>query len=633
MSFIFANPRKQGQRGQTGGASVEYVRSAPSLVFVNVVVSVATTLYSLLLGKFGWVMEAMFYRTEGGVRFGRGLNWSRVDIGMSDVWGSSLPSLAIRFSGSPTVDVEEEIENAGGTVTKIPGTNKDTYLVPRPTYDLYRYLSHLPHLQTFKAPAGHISPMTIGPLSRLITGIYATARLLRMLSVTSIPIEFEEHYPTLIRPEETRDRPESRMESARGEDEEMEEGEEREEAIRFEKAPAGLLDSFKVMGSFRAATTKLFVTVDEIPTTSYGITLPYIDKASAPDPHVLNLFLHEFNEAFFDDEDDEVNGGDSLVTSWVDEIMNTEQGHWLAHMMSSLLVARRAGTFCQFVIRGERYEGAVMFGQVGIRVVGGQIVRATSGPDFRHELEVFSSHDRALDRIIALASLEAEEQDVAREAPSLRALLAVVAGGGRLPGAVQNEVAKELPKLSFPQRPTPVNEDSVIQTITLLTSDAPIPETEYMHPEQAFVQTRTELVLSRYGPTVPTFSFDGPVRIRCTPSVAKGVGLELGYSPTAPQVFQSRRTPFMQAVRQWNIAMQTGTLLTEPRRKFPGCRVYNKAESQRVWKTLGDMFEKTIVRKGAEPAASGGGSEKRGREGPAGSGVVEPAEKRRRVFL
>jgi hypothetical protein len=205
------------------------------------------------------------------------------------------------------------------------------------------------------------------------------------------------------------------------------------------------------------------------------------------------------------------------------------------------------------------------------------------------------------------------------------------------PGALtQNAIQKELPKLAFDETPTPVNTQTLVETIQYLANpDLPIPESWFLPGECLFSSSRVECTLARFGKTVPSFSFGGPVRVRITPELGRGVDDSLQYSTVPPTVFQTKRVDLAIAVAQWNVMMQTGTINTEPKKLLPGGRSYTAAEGLAIWGALREECGKTLVRKGPQPVSSAAGTKRVGDGGDENRGGSSGAaqKKARRALI
>lgn len=323
--------------------------------------------------------------------------------------------------------------------------------------------------------------------------------------------------------------------------------------------------------------------------------MPFIENSAAPDIQAFPALLRIFYHLFFEDADQMADEYDKLVGAWAKEIANSAFGNWVAHMSVILQICLSSGTFPTYVLREDgSYEGAVIHGTIGIRVVGGVTCYSKRDDEFVRATGVFQSHMLALREILKLLGRDDVDES---QVKSMRFLHSIITGPGEVGGNVRNEIAVQIEKLNFKETPTPVTPETMCHTMTLLTMpDEPIAMDTFLDASAVFSLDRTTLVLARYGSTVPTFSYGGPdVGRFCQ---VEGKGVTVAYEAQAPANLQMKRIALRAAVQSYNFMMATGTIRSDLKRRIQGTRAFLKIDNQRIWDHFGRCVEKSVIRKG-----------------------------------
>lgn len=363
-----------------------------------------------------------------------------------------------------------------------------------------------------------------------------------------------------------------------------------------------------------APPTNTFTAAEHCITSHGGIFAPFEQSYAEFDIKIIHEYVETFKSVIFGNPTEYVDESYAVYQAWTGAIARTRIGVYLAHIMKSQLIAFEAGTFVSHIIRPDgAYQGSVIHGEnIQIRLVGKTWVEAGDSDALVKDLAECGAHTKAIAKILELAGLVASEPS---QFGSLRELSQAVNAGGTPAGMQMNLIQKQLANLAFEERPTPVNADSIIHTMELLSSDDIIPPEMYMDKGFFFPKGRFEEVLCRFGTSAPSFHPGGNTEIRCCSILGRGVPDSLKYDRAAPPTYlQSHMIPIAVCSNQWNDVLHHGHLKGTFDRKTSNGRVWGGEEKKRLWEALDDRVRPMVIEKG-KPApgvvAAGGSGTKR----------------------
>lgn len=611
MPLYFATIKKAGQRTQLGAGGSEFNRTSPSELYYKLMGHNRFQSFDFLLPYLGSVTKAIS-DTPG--------TWNTIQSsdmylfeGRAAVLLPLQPApIAMRFKGNPPQAIVDRLEDLGTTVVKMPGTNKDTFLVSGLEYtSLGEIAGWMDYTESFRPPQGHITVDNIQTVARIQIAIYGVARALRAIAGHGYGVQ--------------RDSVSLKIDTSAGavQKEALEEGEEGVARLWWNGINRADETTVQIKADINISATEIICKPESIVQTE-GLVAAFESSLSAPDPGMVARFLRQFSACCFDDGEEEEDMFEGMVAAWAQQICRTELGEWLAHMMLCCEITAASGGYPQFVSNDSgEYQGAILVnGRGKVYVANGQVLENVTGAPFRAELQSFTSRDTLLEQIRVTAGL-----DTLGAVVGMRSLSRRLCMGGQPSEAVKVAVLPLAKKLRFSERPTPVNAQTIQRMLTLLGDQAAeIPEDTFMPWEALFPKSRTEEVLSMFGSTVPSFNFGGPRTVNASPVMARGAKVE--YSPTPPKVFQVKRLSLQVASQQYQTMLQNGLIGTETERATPGSRVFPPSQSKMIWDTLGKVLEKTVVRVGGENVAAAAGV-RRGQEDPRliAGGEFRPAKR------
>lgn len=289
MPLYYATSRKDNQRSQGGGPS-SYVRSAPSTLFYVTLSALVPWILALAYTFFGSSVYLIFHPLETERILESA--WGFAAASMVEVFPVRLPGIAIRFKGAPRSHYIERLEMMGATVSRLPGSRVDTWLLERTSKDMLGEILTFDGMETFRPPAGFICSTHIESVALLVTRLYVVSRTLSELSKLSTADNLSIRYkaPTAGITEV--------VDESDSEEEEEEEGEVMKDRTAKEKRSAVKVGE---------DTTPTLVTIKERPSEyefipvysrdvvlpSHGIVVPFERNYAAPDPNALNVFFSE----------------------------------------------------------------------------------------------------------------------------------------------------------------------------------------------------------------------------------------------------------------------------------------------------------------------------------------------------
>jgi len=517
----------------------------------------------------------------------------------------TLPGIEVAFT-RPLEHEVKSVQAIGGEVRKISGQVHDIYhVIPSNVADL-QTVAALENIRSdFRPTEGNISVPQILPFASIMTQIAHVADILYAISAVSdakvsgnidvtVPVA-----PTVTTTSSTEAAAPSSGSAT--------------QTTTLEVNDTLFLSGLSLQPP--RGTWSPFVEGHDIDTSKGGIFVPFEAAYAEFDMMIAHHFVETFKSLFFESMvayDDE---SSTLTQAWVGGIARTRTGQYLAHIMKVLMMAYEAGTHAQFAIRPDgAYQGGIIAGRdIMVRLVGKAWVEAKDKAGLDDEVQAFGSHNQSVRRILTAAGLTASTPE---QFSTLRSLSQAVNASGEPSGMAKNLILKELPNVAFVERPTPVTAENICHTISLLTSDMPIPDDLYLDKGFFFPRDRYEAVLARFGNSAPSFCPGGQQEIRCCSILGRGVPDDLKYDRSLPPAYlQSNRIPVSVCANQWRDLLQHGHMRGEFKRRITGSRLWTGDDKALIWNTLDDLGRKVIIEKN-RPAAtstssgSGGGKRK-----------------------
>jgi len=526
----------------------------------------------------------------------------------------SLPSIALQFSRAPSGDLVETLQIIGGQTTKLPGIQKDVWIISHPNFVTIGTLLSMDNVERIDPPFDHVSRRSLEVLPRILLSIYQVVRLLRIICDNRNPDIMENKIQWYTDEDDwTNDEKEDGEE---GGDEKLETlPKEFNHRFKYSKVGEDLADE------------QIFYDINfPYPKASEGMVVPFVENCAASDVNALNQFVRRFWNICFSDHDDATRMYDEWMAAWSREIMNTTFGKWMAHWIVCIEIATQVGGHVVFLKSSDNnYLGAIIFGKFSIKLSQGEDwIKTVDGVELERDLGFFATHSQAVKDIIRTVGLEGSDLVNMVEIKTMRHLGSIIREHGSLNPNNRNILSALLPKVTFSERPTPITAESIIDTITHLANKTELDNSVFMDASAILSDDLTTRTLARFGSTVPSFGYSGPEAVRVCEILGKGVSDDIAYGRSAPQNLQSKKVSLRGAVAQWNTMMNTGLIRTDITKRLKDTRVFPRREAEEIWSAMNREIAKTIERKG-EVAAS-----KRGRtEGDGGSG---PEKKRVRVI-
>jgi hypothetical protein len=513
----------------------------------------------------------------------------------------TLPEVNIQLSGRPLEADMDVIKNTGGEARRIAGAAMDTWVVNPTTWDELILLNTITNIrENTAATSGSITIPMIPHMIQYISTICFIGELLRVISPQS-PLVLHMDLAGL---------PLSKGKEKASEKEVVEVSEDSVMEVAS-TLPAGYqtmsvmsstpwsLQGFVVEGLNLITNRAIFGTSDDCPTGHGGIFIPFEKSYASFDILIATHFVETFKSVFFRDFVDYEEESRPLLQTWASGLYQTRTGDYLAHMMKVLMMAKEAGTWAFFIITPDGlYQGAVIMGtELMVRLIGGRWVEALGHGALQKELESCGSHTRALQKILDYAGLVGSEPS---QFKTMRSLSQAVNTGGAPAGSTMNLISKELPKLSFVEKPTAVNAQSIKCMMDLLTSDVEISDGFFMDRGFFFPKDRYEAVLTMFGSSAPSFNVGGNKEIRCC-TIAPTRILALPYDRAQlPKTLQAVRVQVGACSNQWRDLLESGHINGVFDRETSGSRKFVGAEKEILWHAFDDFSRKVNKAKDKE---------------------------------
>jgi len=312
MPLVLANVRKAGMKEQSGGGQfTSYVRSAPSTVFWTVtdnLVTYITSLFFMYVSVIHHLIHDNGKYTSYSQEYENETLFVDTNTKYSDI-PLRLPGIMFRFKGAIPRDVLQDIIEMGCQEMKLPGSNKSTWSLERPSVQQAAYLGELSNLDTFIPPTNYVLAQSILHLMRIAVSVHDVSATLLTIrnSVSQTPFEMHSariEMSSTFRNITVRGVPLD-IDGAM----DVEEGQVAEKNITGD----GVLDTpfhkktshvFDYTGGNRRMYIEPFVVNGpalELP--EYAMTVPFAHTFAAPDVCALTLFLRRYGYAFFESED------------------------------------------------------------------------------------------------------------------------------------------------------------------------------------------------------------------------------------------------------------------------------------------------------------------------------------------
>lgn len=366
-----------------------------------------------------------------------------------------------------------------------------------------------------------------------------------------------------------------------------------------------------------------------------GLAAPYRKDFSTPDPNMFNQFARIFWPMMDKSSvDDDVDGLDSylewLERWWRDEIANTTQGEWMAHMMKLLVLAHELGCNVFAVISAGIYHGCVLGGGKWKLQVGKEVFVPKTGKNFEEEEKAMDMHGSAMDKILDLLAIAKP-----RAAPNSMRRLREMAITSNLSPSVKAQISELLPSLDFGTYPDNPNASTIKDTFRLLCNPLMgIPIGMYMAPSSFWTTDRFEEILSRFGTRVPSIQTGTKKYKLC--SLAHGTGSlsAVPYTTDGPSLLQFQLVPVAKAVADYRYNLSGGLASMETTTELTGHKLSLRGIAAKdTWGVITGYVYQYMQQDEGQGAVTG--DQKRGRDdGEEGyeEGEIPSAPKKKKKF-
>jgi len=366
-----------------------------------------------------------------------------------------------------------------------------------------------------------------------------------------------------------------------------------------------------------------------------GLAAPYRKDFSTPDPNMFNQFARIFWPMMDKSTlNDDVDGLDTylewLERWWRDEIANTTQGEWMAHMMKLLVLAHELGCNVYAVISAGLYHGCVLGGGKWKLQVGKDVFVPHTGKNFEEERAAMDMHGSAMDKIQDLLSIPKPRTGVT----SMRRLREIAMTANLSP-SVKAQISELLPSLDFGTYPDHPNATTIKDTFRLLCNPSfGVPIGLYMAPSSFWTTDRTEEILSRFGTRVPSLQTGSKKYKLCSLAHGTGALSAVPYTPEGPSLLQFQLVPVAKAVSDYRYNLSFGLASMETTTELSGHKVSLRgAAAKDVWGNISGYLTGHMQQDEGQGATLG--DQKRGRDdGEEGyeEGEIPTAPKKKKKF-
>jgi hypothetical protein len=606
MPFYLAIPRKTGSGSGAGTGRSQYQRTSPSRLVITVLSRPVSWPASVLISDLGFLAFCRQKAYESGPQIISSLNRRPFfpNLHLNEAIPIHHPDLMVQFKGAIPDSVQSRIEELGGTLERFPQLgNKEAYLIRNPTGATYREALQFPNVNHLaRPPFDAITPDGAMAMYTIATRITAGASLTNVISRVNAGEDREVYFQMGSDAIELDDdtlqpvNPEVDMEGPSGKGKGPEEGE----------VTGG--DKSSWWDRSRGSYYKLFLQKPDIERVygdasaipvGPGLFLPFESNYSQPDEGAINLFLSRFYRISVQDSEETDKELDDLMRYWVVEIANTRMGQYLAHMITTLDLALRGGLGVFFIFRADAtYEGAILRGEFTLKQVGLGGAASCSATELVADIATYGFHATSVREIVQIVDPDHDPTMVS----TLRGLREIVMRNGMPSGQTKNRVEKLLQSVSFNEKPMTLTFPSFETVFTLLSDPAgEIPRDLYLHRNDFFSEMRTQLILSAFGDRIPCLSYGGVTRLRASRKTGKSTSDIPARPNDPPSTFQFKTIPMAGALPLWNAMMQTGIIATDTTTRINGSRVLTGPVKVKLWTSLADFLDATVVEKGTVP--------------------------------
>lgn len=366
-----------------------------------------------------------------------------------------------------------------------------------------------------------------------------------------------------------------------------------------------------------------------------GLAAPYRKDFSTPDPNMFNQFARIFWPMMDKSTvDDDVDGLDMylewLERWWRDEIANTTQGEWMAHMMKLLVLAHELGCNVYAVISAGLYHGCVLGGGKWKLQVGKEVFRPQTGKNFEEERAAMDMHGTAMERIADLLSMPKP-----RTHPTSMRRLREIAMTSNLSPSVKAQISELLPSLDFGTYPDSPNATTIKDTFRLLCNPSiGVPIGMYMSPSSFWTVDRVEEILSRFGTRVPSLQTGTKKHKLCSLAHGTGALSAVPYTPDGPSLLQFQLVPIAKATSDYRYNLSSGLASMETTTELTGHKLTLRTIAAKdVWGSITGYVYQYMQQDEGQGATTG--DQKRGRDdGEEGyeEGEIPSAPKKKKKF-
>jgi hypothetical protein len=622
MPIYLANPKKSGTRQSDGSRFTEYNRTRPSGMYI-----MATHTGSLFLTAmwtcWSHLMVLLFAKLANGDnkranlwvndQTVRDTNLSITDL--DAVLPFFLPNVEIAFRDNrapiSTRHIQWLLDHGADTVKIFKGGRSS---------DIFRFKVHgltetdLKHLLAMKKDMDPKYTATADYVT--IASLSSCLRIREQLSLFALA-QYNFHSTpgtSYIKQSLTAGAGVKAWTESRTNDEELEESAIEDEDKMMYPAPTHV--SFGIVKD--SPSPKLAWGDMENKPNYGGLAVPYVSNYANPDPEGIAWFTKvAFRQ--FASYGDPIDSTVAILEDFRRDIHQTSFGHKVSHYVRTLQIGIECvSPVYAFMCPEKGYCGSFLGGTHYTLVRGdGTLYMGVKPENTDTEWATLSLHETTLDKIRVIGGMPVDWE----KPKTMRRLRTLIFAGGEPNGQVKNQISELLPDLTFLEAQDSINSTTMLNTLTLLTSEGLIPDNTFLDRRSFWALDRTTLVLARFGSRAPSWSTGGEMTRFCSGAHGEGIARAKEYASNAPTPLQVVRKPIRSAVFDWTHLLNygfTGVALNEiGENGF----TFRGGDRQTVWAGLGSGLSGYMTARGQGSTATTGPN-KRGLE----EGEVEESE-------
>lgn len=590
MPFYFALPRtgQTSTQGRQGTGRVDYVRTAPTtLTFTTSVLRTRMTL-TYVNNLHGIAMSVFAGRKSG--LFNKGFfvdNPGRLlytQVPNTDTISITLPKMSFRFANL-TEAQEDRLDELGMEERNVKGKGRiwvgsllSTHAAEVAKYDV---------LSDYSAMGGTVSIRGVQAIRSILQLVTLSAQTLSLANnsgrVSCHGVEYSSRSAIAFHKYKTSDMSETTSEDDLA-------GKTNVTSTNTGKTMILASDDFPCVST----------TTDQLSGfVSNGIFCPFEPNYSQTDRRAVHLLLSDFSCLATEDETFEY-FDEEMVEMWTKEISLTMEGEFIAHMIASLSLAKRVGAQICFLVTGNLYEGAVLYGaqEFSFKLVGGMVYGSMDNEALVKDIEKYAFHSTTLTEILQEAGIGEDVHP--RQIKTMRQLRTLIMGklGHALTPLIQATLGKKLLFLNFREKQETLNPSTMSKLLSYIhpTSPMAIPESVYLDRRAFFSTDTVELALSMFGMYAPS-------------PIISGQTLVLAVPPGSPKK-ASNEPPSIQfcfkelsvSAKDWEGFFRGGAIV-QPTQKTRRSRRFAGSEKSEIWGQLTTLAAAGISAKRNETSA------------------------------